>query len=251
MGSNKNIISYEKQFDEIRLMIENHRRRAYHTANYEQIATYWEVGRYVSNKLKTVEWGSKIVTNLALYLKEKQPDIKGFDRRAIYRIVQFYDTYSTTEFAEVLQGQLPEPEQVKQIVGIETPQLQNDNIQGVEIMGFQSPQFENTLLKILAAINWSSHLEILSGCTTDEERLYYIFLTYREKLFTKELARKVEIGDYENPSIGILLCKNADSETVEYALSRSLSPTMIAKYKQQLLPKEELQKLLKEYHSEN
>ncbi|MDW8550007.1 PDDEXK nuclease domain-containing protein [Epilithonimonas ginsengisoli] len=32
----------------------------------------------------------------------------------------------------------------------------------------------------------------------------------------------------ENPSIGILLCKDKDSEVVEYALSRSLSPTMVS-----------------------
>lgn len=50
----------------------------------------------------------------------------------------------------------------------------------------------------------------------------------------------------ENPSIGILLCKSADSQVVEYALSRSLSPTMIAEYKRQLIPKEILQKHLKE-----
>ena len=32
----------------------------------------------------------------------------------------------------------------------------------------------------------------------------------------------------ENPSIGVLLCKSKDNEVVEYALSRSLSPTMVA-----------------------
>ena len=34
----------------------------------------------------------------------------------------------------------------------------------------------------------------------------------------------------ENPSIGVLLCKDKDDEVVEYALSRSLSPTMVAEY---------------------
>jgi predicted nuclease of restriction endonuclease-like (RecB) superfamily len=38
----------------------------------------------------------------------------------------------------------------------------------------------------------------------------------------------------ENPSIGVLLCKDKDSEVVEYALSRSLSPTMVSEYKTQL-----------------
>ena len=50
----------------------------------------------------------------------------------------------------------------------------------------------------------------------------------------------------ENPSIGMLLCKDKDSEVVEYALSRSLSPTMVAEYKTQLPDKKLLQQKLHE-----
>jgi RecB family endonuclease NucS len=50
----------------------------------------------------------------------------------------------------------------------------------------------------------------------------------------------------ENPSFGILLCKDKDNEVVEYALSRSLSPTMIAEYKTQLPEKKMLQQKLQE-----
>ena len=50
----------------------------------------------------------------------------------------------------------------------------------------------------------------------------------------------------ENPSIGVLLCKDEDSEVVEYALSRSLSPTMILEYKTQLPDKYLLQQKLHE-----
>ena len=45
----------------------------------------------------------------------------------------------------------------------------------------------------------------------------------------------------EKPSFGILLCKDKDSEVVEYALSRSLSPTMVSEYKTQLPDKKFLQ----------
>jgi predicted nuclease of restriction endonuclease-like (RecB) superfamily len=50
----------------------------------------------------------------------------------------------------------------------------------------------------------------------------------------------------ENPSIGVLLCKDKDSEVVEYALSRSLSPTMVSEYKTQLPDKKLLQQKLHE-----
>jgi len=50
----------------------------------------------------------------------------------------------------------------------------------------------------------------------------------------------------ENPSIGILLCKDKDSEVVEYALSRSLSPTMVSEYQTQLPDKKLLKQKLHE-----
>ena len=50
----------------------------------------------------------------------------------------------------------------------------------------------------------------------------------------------------ENPSIGVLLCKDKDNEVVEYALSRSLSPTMVSEYKTQLPDKKILQQKLQE-----
>lgn len=51
---------------------------------------------------------------------------------------------------------------------------------------------------------------------------------------------------HENPCIGVLLCKDKDSEVVEYALSRSLSPTMVAEYTLQLPDKKVLQQKLHE-----
>ncbi len=48
----------------------------------------------------------------------------------------------------------------------------------------------------------------------------------------------------ENPSIGVLLCKDKDNEVVEYSLSRSLSPTLVAEYKSQLPDKKVLQQKL-------
>ena len=51
----------------------------------------------------------------------------------------------------------------------------------------------------------------------------------------------------ENPSVGIILCASKDDEVVEFALSRSLSPTMVAEYNLKLIDKKLLQKKLKEY----
>ena len=51
----------------------------------------------------------------------------------------------------------------------------------------------------------------------------------------------------ENPSVGVILCASKDDEVVEYALSRSLSPTMVSEYTLKLIDKKLLQEKLKEY----
>jgi len=60
------------------------------------------------------------------------------------------------------------------------------------------------------------------------------------EFYLEALDRDVK-APHENPSIGVLLCKEKNDEVVEYALSRSLSPTVIADYETELIPK----KLLK------
>lgn len=52
--------------------------------------------------------------------------------------------------------------------------------------------------------------------------------------FYLEALDQEERRSNENPSIGILLCKEANMEVVRFALNRSMSPTMVAQYKEQL-----------------
>ena len=63
--------------------------------------------------------------------------------------------------------------------------------------------------------------------------------------YLEALDRDVKKAN-ENPSICVLLCKDKDSEVVEYALSRMLSPTMVSEYKTQLPDKKLLQQKLQE-----
>lgn len=50
----------------------------------------------------------------------------------------------------------------------------------------------------------------------------------------------------ENPSVGLILCTSKDDTVVEYALSRSMSPTMVADYTLHLPDKAVLQNKLRE-----
>jgi len=66
------------------------------------------------------------------------------------------------------------------------------------------------------------------------------------EFYLEALDRNVKRSN-ENPSIGILLCKNADRSVVEYALSRTMSPAMVAEYKRMLIPKDVLQRTFDDY----
>ena len=66
------------------------------------------------------------------------------------------------------------------------------------------------------------------------------------EFYLEALDRDVKRSD-ENPSIGILLCQTADRHVVEYAMNRSMSPTLVTQYKRMLIPQEVLQRSLDEY----
>jgi len=66
------------------------------------------------------------------------------------------------------------------------------------------------------------------------------------EFYLEALDRDVKRSN-ENPSIGILLCPDADKMVVEYAMSRSMSPTLITEYKRILIPQERMQEQLNEY----
>jgi predicted nuclease of restriction endonuclease-like (RecB) superfamily len=67
------------------------------------------------------------------------------------------------------------------------------------------------------------------------------------EFYLEALDRDVK-KEHENPSIGVLLCRKKNDEVVKYALSRSLSPTVISEYETKLIPKELLRKKLNEFY---
>lgn len=95
-----------KDFFEVEKMIENRRKEAYRKINEEMISLYWDVGKYLSVKIQENKWGAKVIENLALFIKEKYPTLKGFNKRGLYRMVQFYETYKDNEIVSPLVTQI-------------------------------------------------------------------------------------------------------------------------------------------------
>ena len=94
-------------FDEVIGLIEAARFRAFSAVNKELIRLYWQVGEYISRKLESSAWGEGVVQQLADYIARQHPDLKGFTRRNLFRMRQFYETYAGDEIVSPLVTQLP------------------------------------------------------------------------------------------------------------------------------------------------
>ena len=375
MENNKIIIPMEQQFGEVIDIILQHKSRASRAVNNELLFTAWHVGSYVSAKLKSEEWGSKVVTQLSEYIRSRRPDIKGYSRRSIYNMVMFYDEYSSETFSatveKYLNSEFVQPGTARIQANQPTQEtaviVQTASAQLVQPTSGQMPQ-------ILELTTLSNHIEILCRCKSTEERMFYILYANKEHLSFMEMQRCISNQTYtallsskdnmskgllnaypnasimfkdtlfvdflnlpqkhsesklrkglvehmkqfilelgkdfifmdqeyrlnigastfkadllffhrglqalvavelkktkfhprdlgqlefylealdrdvkrsnENPSIGIILCPEADRVVVEYAMSRSMSPTMIAEYKRILIPQERMQQQLNEF----
>ena len=87
-----NLPDMNNDFGEVLSIIENAKGRALKAVNAELINMYWEVGKYLSKLCDESSFGDKIIDEVANYISETNPAIKGFNRRGLYRIRQFYET---------------------------------------------------------------------------------------------------------------------------------------------------------------
>lgn len=64
------------------------------TINSQLLELYWEIGKDISEKQSKSDWGSKLIEQVADELKNEFPELKGFSRRNIYAMRQWYNFYS-------------------------------------------------------------------------------------------------------------------------------------------------------------
>ena len=92
MKNNDIAKSIEQQFGEIVDIILQHKSNASRVVNEELLLTAWHVGGYVSAKLRSEEWGSKVVSQLSEYIRSQRPDLKGYSKRSIYNCLLYTST---------------------------------------------------------------------------------------------------------------------------------------------------------------
>ena len=317
-------------FNEIAQMIEFRRNNAYKKVNEELISLYWDFGQYISEKVNDSNWGSKIVDKLEEFMKREYPGLKGFNKRGIYRMKQFYETYKDNAIVSPMVTQISWTNNLLILSGTKTMEekefyirmcIKNNytkreldrqinsgyfqrymlsdgkanqsviKVEGEEdypntrILDTYSLEFldlpneysESDLKKAVISNMKNFILEIGKDFTYvgEEYRVqvgnedFYIDLLFYNRALSCLVAFELKIGKFrpeyiskmdfylealdrqekkenENPSVGVILCASKDEKVVEYAMSRSLSPTMVSEYTLKLIDKKLLENKLKE-----
>jgi predicted nuclease of restriction endonuclease-like (RecB) superfamily len=311
----------QKQFTEITSLIASAKSRAYQAVNKELVTLYWHVGEYVSKQVISKAWGKSVVKELADFIQVSEPNIIGFSAQNIWRMKQFYETYSNNEKLATLSRELswshnrlilPLANEQEQEFYLRMSIKENWSVRELERQ-INSSYYERVMLADAKLSPLSRELpQDVSNTFKDTYvfELLHLPEEHQEKDLQKAIARNItkfllefgrdfafmgeeyplQVGnqdfaidlmfynrslncmvaielknerfkpehlgqlnfylealdkdikkEHENPSIGILLCKGKDDTVVEYALNRSLSPTLVADYKTKLPDKALLQ----------
>jgi predicted nuclease of restriction endonuclease-like (RecB) superfamily len=329
--NNTNLPEKQQAFSELLQHIRQARQKIFAQVNTSLIDLYWLIGKTISQKVQSVAWGKGVVTELARYIVQNDPDSKGFSDKNLWRMKQFYETYQADEKLSSLLRELPWSHNMAIFSRCKTAEerefylklsiqenysfreldrqistgffertlLGNTKLSTVlrelhpvinqvfknnyvlEFLGLPEAHNENDLQKALVCHMKQFILElgrdfIFMG---QEYRLqvgnqdFYIDLLFYHRGLSALVAFELKIGKFspehmgqlnfylealdrdvkkphENPSIGVLLCRDKDDEVVEYALSRNLSPTLIAQYQLQLPDKKLIQAKLHELYEQ-
>ena len=288
-------------FDEIISIIERARENAFRAANRELIAMYWEIGKYVSDKIKNSGWGKSVVKGFAAFIQSRFLGIRGFSPQNIWRMKQFYETYCHNEKLSTLSREISWSNNVLIMMSAKSDearefylfQTHKNNYSARELeRQIESRLFERAMISDikneqymarspgLAALRDSYVLEFLDvpenhrevelrkaiianlrdfilefgkdfSFVGDEYRIQVGNTDFRIDLllFNRELsclvAIELKVKKFKPEYLGQLEA-GKDDAVVEYALSRSLSPALIADYQLHLPNKVLLENKLRE-----
>ena len=205
------------EFSNIVKLIQEAQGRVRQYTNTALVTLYFDIGKTVSQKVVQGSWGDGTVQQLADYIQAEMPTLKSFNRRGLYRMKQFYETYCPgSEFDIAFQNitslniqnqndklvSAPPTHLTFEFVSTLLTQLQNPQNEKVSPLATQLENDDNNNEKTIVStlrtqLSWSVHLEILSGCKLPEEKLFYLIMASREKWGKLEVRRQIDSGFFE------------------------------------------------------
>ncbi len=87
-------------------IIEESRQNALKKVNEELIKMYWKVGEFLSRGMENASYGDAYIDEISREIQETFPGIKGFNRRGLYRMKKFYETYKDNDIVTPLVTQI-------------------------------------------------------------------------------------------------------------------------------------------------
>jgi hypothetical protein len=83
-----------EHFPPVLSLIQHAKTRALSSVNQQLVELYWQIGNYLSLKVSEQGWGKSTVKELALWLAEHEPNLRGFSAQNLWRMRQFYEIYA-------------------------------------------------------------------------------------------------------------------------------------------------------------
>ena len=106
MNDLTNIKNYNIFLSEIKEQIQTSQTKAIAGINFEMIVLYYKIGKVLDKKQRDEGWGAKVIEKLAIDLKNEIPKLKGFSRRNMILMVQFYKEYRDIEIVQLSVAQI-------------------------------------------------------------------------------------------------------------------------------------------------
>lgn len=152
--------------------------------NYEKLQFNWSIGRDLVIRKAEERWGSGVVEQLSFDLQDAFPNEKGFSSRNMWRMKQWYSFFSTSEASE----KLPQ-------LGAE---LQNAEIQSlIKLPQVGAELNEDSLPMILGLVPWRHQTDIVTGCESLDEAIFYLKECVTRGWSRQTLANSMKAKLYE------------------------------------------------------
>ena len=242
-----------QHFLNISELVKNARKQVMRSINNGLISLYWQVGQYVSNQVITDGWGKGTIEQLSDYIQTSYPDIKGFNSRNLWRMKQFYETYSTSEKLSALLTELTWTNNLLILSKTQTIEEKEFYLRLAIKERYSSRELERQIESSLFERQMLSNTSLISNMAKEQyqgidtlfrDRYVVDFLGLPEQHAEKDLRQQI-VGNLKH----FILEFGRDFSFIgEYALSSQLSPTLIAQYETALIDKKLLQAKLHELY---
>jgi predicted nuclease of restriction endonuclease-like (RecB) superfamily len=160
----------DTRFAEVIGLIESARARAYQAVNSELVALYYQLGEYISKKIANAEWGEGVVDELAVALARRYPGLRGFARRNLFRMRQFYEAYRGREKVSALLTQLPWTHHLIILGQSKPPEVQEFYLVAAIKERWSSRELERQIRSGAALRSAPSHKKVSAVLTQEQPR---------------------------------------------------------------------------------